>query len=160
MKIKDILKMVPYIEAEAMARTETNDPLKKNRFRISISGLPVGIGFSKVSGLSREIEVVEYFEGMLANSLKLQGKEKNGELTMERGTYASSELEDLYKTALAGGERKTLIIEIMNKSGTAAMKTYKLAEAWVSKWEASDLDASSSDVAIEKITVQYESCLD
>ena len=64
------------------------------------------------------------------------------------------------KTALAGGERKTLIIEIMNKSGTAAMKTYKLAEAWVSKWEASDLDASSSDVAIEKITVQYESFLD
>ena len=55
--------------------------------------------------------------------------------------------------------RNTVIIEILDRFGNAK-RTYKLAEAWVSKWEGSDLDASSDDVAIEKLTVQFEYFLD
>ena len=55
--------------------------------------------------------------------------------------------------------RNTVIIEILDRFGNTK-RTYKLAEAWVSKWEGSDLDASSDDVAIEKLTVQFEYFLD
>ena len=51
--------------------------------------------------------------------------------------------------------RNTIILEKLNRYGET-VRTYKLAEAWVSKWEGGDSDASSDDVAIEKITIQFE----
>lgn len=142
------------------ARTVGNDPLQKFMFRVSIPGLPAGMGFQKVGGLNREVGVVEYLEGLYQYTHKLPGREKVGEVTLERGTYASKELEALYKKTLKSKNfRNTVVIEILNRFGETK-KTYKLAEAWVSKWEGTDLDASSDDVAIEKITLQFEYFLD
>lgn len=143
-----------------MARTIANDPLQKFMFRVTIPGLPTGLGFQKVGGLTREVGVVEYLEGLSKYTHKLPGREKVGEVTLERGSYATKELEAQYKKVLTDSNlRNTVIIEILDRFGNAK-RTYKLAEAWVSKWEGSDLDASSDDVAIEKLTVQFEYFLD
>ena len=142
------------------ARTIANDPLQKFMFRVTIPGLPSGLGFQKVGGLTREVGVVEYLEGLYQYTHKLPGREKVGEVTLERGAYATKELETLYKKVLTDPNiRSTIIIEILDRFGEAK-STYKLAEAWVSKWEGSDLDATSDDVAIEKLTVQFEYFLD
>ena len=143
-----------------MARTFANDPLQKFMFRVTIPGLPAGIGFQKVGGLTREVGVVEYLEGLYEYTHKLPGREKVGEVTLERGAYASKDLENLYKSILAKkGSRVTITIEILNRFGETK-RTYTLEDAWVSKWEGSDLDATSDDVAIEKMTVQFERFLD
>lgn len=148
-----------FIKAFA-ARTVANDPLQKFMFRVTIPGLPSGLGFQKVGGLTREVGVVEYLEGMYQYTHKLPGREKVGEVTLERGSYATKELEGLYKNILTDpNSRSTVIIEILDRFGEAK-RTYKLAEAWVSKWEGSDLDATSDDVAIEKLTLQFEYFLD
>ena len=142
------------------ARTIANDPLQKFMFRVTVPGLPTGIGFQKVGGLTREVGVVEYLEGLYQHTHKLPGREKVGEVTLERGSYTSKDLETLYKGILTDPNiRNTVIIEILDRFGETK-RTYKLAEAWVSKWEGSDLDATSDDVAIEKITVQFEHFLD
>lgn len=142
------------------ARTIANDPLQKFMFRVTVPGLPSGLGFQKVGGLTREVGVTEYLEGMYQHTHKLPGREKVGEVTLERGSYASKELESLYKKVLTKSfSRNTVIIEILDRFGKTK-RTYKLAEAWVSKWEGSDLDATSDDVAIEKITIQFEYFLD
>lgn len=139
-----------------MSRTVVNDPLQKFMFRVTVPGLPVGIGFRKVGGLTREVGVVEYLEGLFQHTHKLPGREKVSEVTLERGSYASKELEEKYKEVLFNPAfRTTVIIEILNRFGETK-RVYKLAEAWVSKWEGSDLDASSDDVAIEKLTIQFE----
>ena len=143
-----------------MARTIANDPLQKFMFRVTVPGLPTGLGFQKVGGLTREVGVVEYLECLSKYTHKLPGREKVGEVTLERGSYATKELEAQYKKVLTDSNlRNTVIIEILDRFGNAK-RTYKLAEAWVSKWEGSDLDASSDDVAIEKLTVQFEYFLD
>lgn len=148
-----------FLKASA-ARTMTNDPLQKFMFRVTVPGLPAGIGFQKVGGLTREVGVVEYLEGMYDHVHKLPGREKVSEVTLERGSYASKDLEKQYKKILTDkNARNTVIIEILNRFGETK-RTYKLAEAWVSKWEGSDLDATSDDVAIEKITIQFEYFLD
>lgn len=149
-----------FIKAHAV-RTLANDPLQKFMFRVSIPGTPAGMGFQKVGGLTREVGVVEYLEGMYQHAHKLPGREKVSEITLERGAYASKDLERIYKNALSAGsfKRSTIIIEILDRFGNPR-RTYKLAEAWVSKWEGSDLDATSDDVAIEKITIQFEHFLD
>lgn len=142
------------------ARTIANDPLQKFMFRVTVPGLPAGIGFQKVGGLTREVGVVEYLEGLYEYTHKLPGREKVSEVTLERGAYASKDLEKAYKEILTNPNvRNTVIIEILDRFGETK-RTYKLAEAWTSKWEGSDLDASSDDVAIEKITLQFEYFLD
>ena len=142
------------------ARTASLDPLQKFRFRVTIPGLPTEIGFQTISGLTKEISVAEYSEGGYEYAHKLPGKPSVGEVTCERGAYANSSLEDLIKNSLTNPNfRNTIIIEHLDRFGNVG-RTYKLAEAWVSKWESSDLDASSDDVAIEKITIQYEYQLD
>jgi phage tail-like protein len=119
-------------------------------------GLPAGMGFQKVSGLSREIGVVEYDEGGYSHTHKLTGKEQGGEVTLEKGMFANTDLEEIYKRSLNNPDyRTTVIIEQLDKFGKVA-RSWTLAEAWVSKWEGSELDATSEDVAIESITIQFE----
>lgn len=139
-----------------MARTYANDPLQMFRFRVSMPGLPAGMGFQKVSGLTREIGVVEYDEGGYSHTHKLTGKEQGGEVTLEKGMFANTDLEEIYKRSLNSPDyRTTVIIEQLDKFGKVA-RSWTLAEAWVSKWEGSELDATSEDVAIESITIQFE----
>lgn len=139
-----------------MARTYANDPLQMFRFRVSMPGLPAGMGFQKVSGLTREIGVVEYDEGGYSHTHKLTGKEQGGEVTLEKGMFANTDLEEVYKRSLNNPDyRTTVIIEQLDKFGKVA-RSWTLAEAWVSKWEGSELDATSEDVAIESITIQFE----
>ena len=152
--------MKKLIKTVHAARTASLDPLQKFRFRGTIPGLPTEIGFQTVSGLSHEIGVAEYAEGGYEYTHKLPGKPKVGEITCERGAYQDSALAALIKETLTNEDfRQTIIIEHLDRFGNAG-KTYKLAEAWVSKWEGSDLDATSDDVAIEKITIQFEYYLD
>lgn len=154
-----MLKDLFLIKASA-SRSTAVDPLLKFKFRLTIPGLPSGIGFQKVSGLTREVAVTEYSEGLYDHTHKLPGRESVGEVTAERGVYADTSIQDLIKSTLTNPDmRNTIIFEQLNRNGEA-VRTYKLAEAWVSKWENSDGDATSDDVAIETITIQFEYFLD
>lgn len=142
------------------ARTSSEDPIMKYKFRLTIPGLPSGIGFQTVSGLTQEIAVTEYSEGLYDYTHKLPGRPSVGEVTAERGVYADNSMQDLLKTTLTNPSfRNTIIFEQLNRFGET-VRTYKLAEAWVSNWENSDADATSDDVAIETITIQFEYFLD
>ena len=139
-----------------MARSRVNDPLLKHKFTVSIPGLPSGMGFQKVSGLKRELGVVEYSEGGYNHTRKLVGKEKVEPITLERGMFAGKEFETLYKKSLSNPDfRTTVTINLMDAFGKVK-RSWNLAEAWVSSWEGTDFDADSEDVAIEKITVEFE----
>ena len=156
--MKNILGLVS-IKAFA-ARTTSVDPLQKFKFRLTDPGLPSGIGFQKVSGLTHEVGVTEYDEGGFDYTHKLPGRQKVGEVTAERGSYADNSFQNLLKQTLTNPSmRNTVIFEQLNRYGET-VRTYKLAEAWVSKWEGSEFDASSDDVAIEKLTIQFEYFID
>lgn len=78
-KFAKILKDVITTKAYA-SRTIEQDPLQSYMFRVQISGLPTGVGFQKVGGLSREVAVVEYLENMYEHTHKLPGRESVGEI--------------------------------------------------------------------------------
>lgn len=140
-----------------MARTSVNDPLQKFKFRASVQGIPSSMGFSKISGLVKEVGVVEYDEGGYEYTHKLTGKAKYPEVTMEKGAFiGDTAMEDLVKNSLTNPDyRSTVVIDQYDKYGNIA-KSWTLAEAWVSKWESAEFDATSEEVAIEKITIQFE----
>lgn len=139
-----------------MARSRLNDPLLKHKYLVSIPGIPKGVGFSKVSGLSAELGVVEYNEGGYDHTHKLAGRQKVQPVTFERGMFKSKEMYDLYVKSLNNPNYRTTVTITLQDNLGKPQRTWKLAEAWVSKWEGTDFDASSEDVAIEKITVEFE----
>ena len=140
-----------------MARTVSNDPILKFKYKVSIPGLPAAMGFNKASGLKREVGTVTYNEGGYDHEHKLPGKEKVEPVVLERGMFTGdTNLYDLYKKTLEEEDfRTTVTIELLNKDGSVAF-TWKLAEAWGKIWEGTDFDASSEDVAIEKLTIEFE----
>lgn len=141
----------------AMAsRTIEADPLQSFMFRVSIPGLPTGVGFQKVGGLSREVEVVEYLENMYDHTHKLPGRETVSDVTFERGMYADDYLQGIYEKVFNNNTvRNTVVIQVCDRFGKIR-REFKCAEAWFSKYECADLDATSSDVIIETLTMTFE----
>lgn len=139
-----------------MPRTSVQDPVAKCNFKVTIQGLSASVGFQKVSGLSRERAVVEYKESGYKYKHKLPGNETVSEVTLERGVFATRDVYELYERNLTQKDfRQTITIIAQDKDGNTVQK-WTLAEAWVSKWEGTDFDAGSDDVAVEKLTVQFE----
>lgn len=156
MDMKQVMTLpLPVLLAHA-ARTSSEDPLQQFKFRVTIPGIPTTIGFQKVSGLSEEVGVVEYDESGYDYTHKLPGKVTVGEVTLERGMYADTSFADLIKSTITSPDfRKTIIIQLCDRFGNPK-RTWKLAEAWASKWEGADFDATGEDVAIETVTIQHE----
>ncbi len=143
-----------------MPRTVANDPLSKSNFKVNIPGLPEEIGFSKVSGLKREISVSEYKESGYKSKHKLIGEEKVDDVTCERGVFADPTLYELYKKTLTDPNcRKTITISQLDNFGEVK-RTWTLAEAFIRSWEGSDYEAGSDDPAIEKIVIAFEYFID
>ena len=144
-----------FLNAHAV-RTAAADPLQKFKFRITIPGLPTTMGFQKISGLSDEVSVIEYAEGGTDYMMKIPGRRKVNNVVCERGTYKNSGFHALMmKTLTDKNLRNTVIISQQTRFGEIAI-THKLANAWISKWEGSDLDAKSDDIAFEKLTIEFE----
>lgn len=146
----------PFLIKAHAVRTASQDPLQKFKFKVTVPGLPADIGFQRVSGLSDEVSVIEYAEGGTDYLMKLPGRRKVNEITCERGQYANDHFHDLMKKTLTDPTlRSTVIVTEYTRFGRIA-RTHKLANAWVSKWEGTDYDAKSDDVAVEKLTIQFE----
>lgn len=162
MKFAEILKEAITTKAYAMARSMAVDPLQSFRFRVSLTGpyIVSGIGFQKVAGLSRETAVVEYLENTYDHTHKLPGRESVGEITFEKGIVSNGSFssEDLYESVFNSSNRYTATIEVCDRYGIAR-RSFTLNECWFSKYEVGDLDATSDDVLIETLTMQFESFL-
>lgn len=152
-----LYNMFKGLALNAMAsRTIEADPLQSFMFRVSIPGLPTGVGFQKVGGLSREVEVVEYLENMYDHTHKLPGRETVSDVTFERGMYADDYLQGIYEKVFNNNTvRNTVVIQVCDRFGKIR-REFKCAEAWFSKYECADLDATSSDVIIETLTMIFE----
>lgn len=154
-KFAEIFKNAVTTKAFAV-RTAEQDPLQSFMFRVQISGLPTGVGFQKIGGLSREVAVVEYLENMYDHTHKLPGRETVGEITFERGMYADDYLQTQYENVIKNPNYRTnVVIQVCDRFGNVR-REFSLAECWFNKYEVGDLDATSDDVIIETLTMQFE----
>ena len=156
-KFGSIIREVFTTKAYA-ARTIREDPLQSFMFRVSLSGMSGELGFTKVSGLSREVAVVEYFENMYEHAHKLPGRESVSEITFEKGMYSDKTYVTEYEKVLGASKnecRHEVTINIMNRF-SEIKRSFTLYEAWFSKYEVGDLDSASDDVIVETLTVQFE----
>lgn len=143
------------------------DPYKSFRFLVYLenSTTPVA-GISKVGGLKRSSDVIEYKEGGNTIIRKGLGRTKYEPITLERGITHDKDFEDWANAAqvLDKGSpsqslkslRKGLRIVLLNEAGQP-VHAYNIFRAWVSEYQAlPDLDAGGNTVAIEHIKVENE----
>jgi phage tail-like protein len=132
------------------------DPYRNFRFVVDIDGNRAG--FTSVSGLAAEAEVIEYREGWdgLTSTRKLPGRVKYPNVTLRRGVTTDRFLWDWWKMILAGTvERRNVGIILLDDDRNEVLR-WSLNEAWIVKIEVSDLDAEGNEVAIESIELAHE----
>jgi len=134
------------------------DPFPRYRFVVEIEGI-ARAGFMSVSGLEEETAVREYREGGDNSTVrKLAGLNSYSAITLEAGSTFDTSLWDWrqrIKREGAQANRKPISIIQQNEAGQE-VKRWQVFDAWPSKFTAPELDASSSDNAVESVEIQHE----
>ncbi|WP_350282051.1 phage tail protein [Nitrosomonas sp.] len=134
------------------------NPLLQYNFLLEIDGTSDAVaGFTEVSGITMETDIVEYREGAdTATVRKLPGLRKYGNITLKRGYTTNTELWDWRKSVIDGAtERKSGVIILLNEAREPALR-WEFSEAWVSKYEGPALNATANEAAIESIEIAVE----
>ncbi len=140
-------------------------PIPKFHFQVEW-GENFRIGFTEVSGLDFETEVIEYREGNSKryNKSKQPGLTKFSNITLKRGTFEGDY--DFFKSwretyyfqegnKTGSKYRRTVTIKLLNENHEA-MITWRVLNAWPSKIQSTDLKADANEVAIETMELVHE----
>jgi len=135
----------------------TEYPIVKFHFQVEWGGTK--IGFTEVSGLDVETEVVEYRHGASPEyfKTKMPGMQKYSNITLKRGTFATdNEYFAWWNTVkLNTIERRDITISLLNEEH-APVVVWKVKNAWPTKIQSTDLKADGNEVAIESMELVHE----
>lgn len=141
-----------------MAETgKRKDPFRGFNFQVQISNTSVA-GFRECSGLSFTTDPVEYREGTdkALHPRKLTGLRKFANISLKRGVTDNQELWKWYKNVLNGKtDRRNGSIVLRNEEHESVMR-WKFENAFITKYETSNFNATGNDVTIETIELAVE----
>jgi phage tail-like protein len=135
----------------------TDYPLPKFHFDVDWGG--TRIGFTEVSGLDVETEVIEYRDGASPeySKQKIPGMQKFANVTMKRGVFATDN--DYYNwwntVSLNTIERRDVTVTLMNEAHEPVM-VWKIKNAWPTKIASTDLKSDGNEIAIESIELAHD----
>lgn len=132
-------------------------PLPKFHFLVDWGGTK--IGFSEVTGLEVETQVIEYRDGVMPeySKIKMPGMQKYGNITLKRGVFqGDNEFYDWWNSVkLNTIERRDLTISLLNEEHEPVM-VWKVKNAWPSKVKSTDLKSDGNEVALESLELVHE----
>ena len=133
-------------------------PLAVFHFRVEFG--TEQLGFTEVSGLTQENQMIEYRAGDFPeySSIKMPGLRKFNNITLKRGIMQSDN--KLFQWLSSGMklskvDRKDLTISLLNEKHEPVM-TWKVIRAFPVKLEGPQLKAMGNEVAIESIEIAHE----
>ncbi len=138
-----------------------NYPLPKFHFQVEWGG--TRIGFTEITGLSFETEVIEYREGSspVYNKRKQPGLTKYSNVILKRGVFLGDfEFFSLWKKTMMFQEgkekfRRDINIKLLDEEHKPVI-TWSLSRAWPTKVEYGDLNADSNEILIESMELVHE----
>lgn len=132
-------------------------PIPVFNFRVDWGGK--NVGFSEVSGLTQETQIIEYrhSDSPQHSPIKMPGMRKVNNITLKRGVVKSDNefFAWLNTVKLNNIERRDLIISLLNENGDPVM-VWKVLQAFPIKVEGPSLKATGNEVAIESIELAHE----
>ncbi|WP_276484832.1 phage tail protein [Paraflavitalea pollutisoli] len=134
-----------------------NYPLPKFHFRVEWGGSK--IGFTEVTGLNIENEMIEYRDGSSPeyHKIKMPGLQKYGNVTLKRGMFTSDNefFQWLNSVSLSKIDRRDITISLLNENHEPVY-IWRLKQAWPTKVTAPDLKSDANEVAVETIELAHE----
>jgi phage tail-like protein len=136
-----------------------NDPYRNFRFLLEIDGITQA-GFSEATIPDTSQDPIEYREGSeIPTVRKIPGLIKYGNLTLKWGiTDSSMELYNWRKLVHQGKmkeARRNIAVIVLDEEGNPKSR-WQFAEAWPTKYDAPDLNAKGTDIAIETMEIAHE----
>lgn len=132
-------------------------PLPKFHFLVQWGG--TRIGFTEVSGLTAEVDVIEYREGSSPeyHKTKQPGMAKFGNVTLKRGTFeGDNEYFEWFNTIRMNTvERRDVTISLLNEQHEPVV-VWKVRNAFPIKVQSTDLKSDGNEVAIEQLDIAHE----
>ena len=132
-------------------------PLPNFHFQVNWGGTRVG--FTEVSGLNIENDVVEYRDGSSPeyHSLKMPGIQKYTNIVLKRGIFkGDNEFFQWINTInMNEVERRDITIALLDEDHNPAV-VWKVKNAWPVKYTGPVLKASGHEVAIESLELAHE----
>jgi phage tail-like protein len=130
------------------------------KFHFSVEWAPgTRIGFTEVTGLTMESDVIEYREGSnpLFHKVKMPGLQKLANITLKRGTFIGDiEFNEwINSIEMNKVERRDVTIKLLNEKHEPVI-TWQVLNAWPVKVQSSDLKADGNEVAIETMELAHE----
>jgi phage tail-like protein len=133
------------------------DPYRAYNFKLIIQGVTQG-HFVECSGLAVRVAAIRYQEGGDNVVHRIPGPIDYGDVTLRYGLTASADLWNWFMAAVQGRvERRNASILILNTDGVTEVLRWDLINAWPAEWRGAPLDAMSREVAIESLTLVFES---
>ncbi len=133
-------------------------PLPKFSFKVEVEGGMVA-SFQEVSGLDAEADVIEYRHGdsPVFSTIKMPGLRKYTDISLKKGTFTGdinffTWFNEIQLNTIA---RKTVTIMLLNEKGEAQI-IWTLTNAWPKQVQGTDLNSSSSEVAVETLVLAHE----
>lgn len=132
-------------------------PLPKFHFQVDWGG--ARIGFTEVTGLGVETEVIEYRDGANPgySKQKIPGMQKYGNVTLKRGVFASDN--DYYNwfntVSLNTIERRDVTVSLLNEAHEPVM-VWKIKNAWPAKITSTELKSDGNEIAIETLELAHD----
>jgi phage tail-like protein len=135
-----------------------NYPMPK--FHFSVEWAPgTKMGFTEVTGLTMESDMIEYREGSSPefHKIKQPGLQKLSNITLKRGTFQGDiEFHDWMETiSMNTVKRRDVTIKLLNEKHEPVF-TWQVLNAWPVKVQSSDLKADGNEVAIETMEIAHE----
>lgn len=135
----------------------TDYPLPKFHFQVDWGG--ARIGFTEVSGLDVETEVIEYRDGASPefSKIKMPGMQKYANITMKRGVFQSdNEYFKWWNTvSLNTVERRDVTVSLLNEAHEPVM-VWKVKNAWPTKIASTDLKADGNEISVETVELAHD----
>jgi len=135
-----------------------NDPYRNCRFLLEIDGITQA-GFSEATIPDTSQDPIEYREGNEPPTVrKIPGLIKYGNLTLKWGITDSLDLYNWRKQVeqgQMGDARRNIAVIILDEEGNPKSR-WEFTEAWPSKYDAPDLNAKGTDIAIETLEIAHE----
>lgn len=137
---------------------DRKDPYRSCRFLLEISGITQA-GFREVTIPDTTQDPIEYREGNEPPTVrKIPGLIKYGNVSLKWGVTDSMDLYNWRKQVEQGkmkDARRNVAIIIMDEEGNNKAR-WEFKEAWPTKYDAPDLNATGADIAIETLEIAHE----
>ncbi len=134
-------------------------PIRGFRFIAEFEGLGTSSFKSVTGAFQTSVEEIEYREGGFGylTKRKLPGLVSYQPVKLEKGLYSNPVLYNFFNDYLEGNNFTPVnaVITVFNNAGEPTAK-WSLINAWPQAYESTDLNAESSEILIESLTLVHE----